>query len=99
IEPRVGAGKITLRSARDGTNLVLTAAGRQAGAVVGDSEDEIRAVACGAERDFSGADARLDAVADRVFHDRLQDEARHLRVERGRVDVGLHGEAIAKTDS
>src|SRR5438034_10675387 len=36
-------------------------------------------------------------MPDRVFYDRLQDQIRHSRVERLRINVHVHGEPVMKT--
>ena len=36
-------------------------------------------------------------MLDRVLHERLQDQARHFRVERVRIDLEVDAEAILET--
>ncbi len=68
-------------------------------AVVGHREQEFVAGPDRAHFDPTGARVRLEPVADRVFNDRLQDETRHLGLQRGGIDREAKLQPVAKADA
>src|SRR5271169_4618968 len=73
-----------------------TAAASETDSVVADFHPYIVVIAPGGNTNQSGRAAWTDAMADGVFHQRLQNQVRHERVHGGRVDGGFHLQAIAE---
>src|ERR1051325_7474346 len=65
-------------------------------AVVSDDEFEPAVGAPGLDGDVAAFLARFDAVADGVLDERLEDEPRHKRVTRERVNGEVHLEALVE---
>src|SRR5262249_42186985 len=74
----------------------LAMVGRQAHAVVANLKLQFVAGAAGANLYQPGGRARRDAVTDGVFDQRLQDQIGRARVERLRLDLHFHLQAVAE---
>src|SRR5215467_11981382 len=70
-------------------------AGTRAG--VADGDVKTIAIAAGCGGDGAGSLAVGDAVADRVFNDGLQEEARNQAVQCGGVDLDVDVEAVGES--
>ena len=91
LEARLGVGE---SDAAPGGEFVGVG---EANAVVGHRKEDRLRRGAGGNRDRAGRAARLEAVANRVFGERLEHERRHECGERGGFDFANYTEAVAET--
>src|SRR5689334_23300699 len=64
--------------------------------VIADLQTQVWTIVRRAQMNRSVARLRSNPVSNRVLNERLQDQVRHLRVERSRLHVDVDGEPVLK---
>jgi hypothetical protein len=72
---------------------------RHSGSIVANFEEQRFTATSACELNETWANVRRDSVPNRIFDQRLQDQARDLRIQRLRIDLEDHLQPIAKTDA